>query len=322
MAMSTPLECPDDLLILRRRRALTAAEERVLAEHLESCDVCRMSLALHSRLEPLPTIGDSDAELSARWVSRTLAPRAVPQPRAEPEVPVPTRRYVRRRPVPRWLVASAALVLLAGAAGATVWRSVLFVAPPEPAEAPSPAPAAPRASRKTSSIPATPPAPPDAPPPDLLPAEAQRPAPAPVVSRPPPPRAEKVESGAKAAELFVEANRARRRRQFDEAARLYQELQADFPSSGEARLSLLSLAELWLAQGRADDALQKFDAYLASPGATLAEEAMVGRARALGQLGQKRGERAAWQVLLDRYPKSTYAWRARQRIEALDANEP
>ncbi len=338
--MSSTVQCPDDLFVLRRRRPLTASEERELAEHVAHCESCRMSQALHAGVEPLPPIDDVDAEWAARWVSRTLAPRAVPEEQEAPgdeQARVVARMNARQRSSKRWAAASAVLVLFASAAGATVWRQ-LFPAAPEPAEPQSPAASAAPARAKASKA-APGPEIPEAPTPEPSTSEAFTPRAAsaevsaapmpprirvpdavpPPVAAPPRPAATPTvgESQQTAAELFVEANRARRRRQFTDAARLYRELQGSFPQSEEAALSLLSLADLLFAQGQADAALEKFDAYLASSNAALAEEALVGRARALAQLGRGKDERDAWQALLTRYPQSTYAWRAQQRIKEL-----
>jgi hypothetical protein len=125
---------------------------------------------------------------------------------------------------------------------------------------------------------------------------------------------------ATAASLFAAANRARRERRFADAAQLYQALRQSHPASEEATQSLLSLADMLLGQGQTDAALARFDAYLASAAPVLAEEALVGRARALARIeGRGADERAAWRELLARYPRSTYAWRARQRLVDLDA---
>jgi len=119
--------------------------------------------------------------------------------------------------------------------------------------------------------------------------------------------------------LLREANEARRARRPEEAARGYRALQARFPSSREAVLSHLSLGNLQLSRGAFAEALAQFQAYLRlrGEGAELAEEALLGEARALAALGRPDDERAVWQTLVARFPRSEYAWRARERLREL-----
>src|SRR5262245_25572951 len=107
MAMNATIDCPEDLLVRRRRGSLTAAEERVLADHTATCDLCRMSLSLGRAIEPLPAADDVDAALAARWVAGVLAPRAVP---GRSNARSPRRRVGQRR----WLATAAAVLLTAG----------------------------------------------------------------------------------------------------------------------------------------------------------------------------------------------------------------
>jgi hypothetical protein len=186
-----------------------------------------------------------------------------------------------------------------------------------PAEA---LPAAPEQPAPEAPVAPTPEAPALAPAPVALP--APRPA-HPAAARQRAPRQVRADPATTtAASLFAAANRARRERRFADAAQLYQTLRRSYPASEEATQSLLSLADMLLAQGQTDAALARFDAYLASPAPVLAEEALVGRARALARIeGRGADERAAWLELLARYPRSTYAWRARQRLVDLDAGD-
>jgi hypothetical protein len=70
--------------------------------------------------------------------------------------------------------------------------------------------------------------------------------------------------------------------------------------------------------GDAGAALAQFEYYLARHGGgTLAEEARVGRALALGKLGRRSKERAAWQDLIEHHPTSPHAARAERRIDEL-----
>ncbi|MBN2193754.1 MAG: tetratricopeptide repeat protein [Polyangiaceae bacterium] len=116
-----------------------------------------------------------------------------------------------------------------------------------------------------------------------------------------------------AADLLARANAARGAGRTGEAIELYSALQREYPSSAEARLSHVSLGRLWLARGRAGSALAEFDRYLGS-GGPLAEEALAGRAQSLAALGRSEEERATYQQLLQRFPRSVYAIEARRRL--------
>jgi TolA-binding protein len=125
---------------------------------------------------------------------------------------------------------------------------------------------------------------------------------------------------ATAPELFAKANALRRGGQTADAVHAYRVLEQSFPGSAEALVSRVTLGRLLLDRGidvRA--ALAEFDTYLVrAPRGALAEEALIGRALALGRLGRASdAERGAWSSLLATHPKSTYAARARARIEQL-----
>lgn len=119
-----------------------------------------------------------------------------------------------------------------------------------------------------------------------------------------------------AAELFNAANLARRQGKTAVCVIRYRELQRRFPGSEEARQSYVSLGKVLRANGDVAGAVREFTSYLRYPGA-LEAEALVGRAEGLSALGQTAQERATWQRLLDRFPASVYASRARQRLNEL-----
>ncbi len=120
-----------------------------------------------------------------------------------------------------------------------------------------------------------------------------------------------------ATELFARANDERRKARDGEAIDDYRALQSRYPNSPEARASCVALGRLLLdKKGDYAGALAQFDRYLASSG-TLREEALIGRALALGHLGRSDDERRAWKLLLDDYPDSIYASQARARLDAL-----
>jgi TolA-binding protein len=119
-----------------------------------------------------------------------------------------------------------------------------------------------------------------------------------------------------AAEMFANANDARRRRE-SSASDLYRELQSTYPSSPEAILSYVTLGRLELDHGRASYALAQFDRYVATNTAELREDALGGRANALESLGRTAEELRAWETLLSEYPRTLLAAHAKERITTL-----
>jgi len=121
-----------------------------------------------------------------------------------------------------------------------------------------------------------------------------------------------------AASLFADANRARRDGNADQAVSLYRTLQSRYPSSSESELSRALLAQLLLDRGNPEAALAGFDRYLVEGGApVLSAEALVGRARALEQLGRSTQAAAAWRQVQSRFPGSVHARLAATRLAAL-----
>jgi len=73
---------------------------------------------------------------------------------------------------------------------------------------------------------------------------------------------------------------------------------------------------LHLRRGASSAALEQFDAYLRKhPGGGLSEEALRGKAEALGRLGRGAEARSTWQELLSRFPESAYADLARSHLK-------
>jgi TolA-binding protein len=122
-----------------------------------------------------------------------------------------------------------------------------------------------------------------------------------------------------AKDLFAEANARRRAGDDESAKRLYLELQSRYPTSDEAQISRIALGRLLLDRAHAPAAaLAQFDAFLSrSSQSGLAQEALFGRATALGQLGRQDDEARTWRALLDRFPESIYAERAKTRLRSL-----
>lgn len=290
---------PEDLLDRAARGVASFADLARLEQHLAECAVCRVERALlvQAARDVAPL---RDEKLRMARLTRDVSARLAS----------PTARRARRRGA---LIAGALLaVCVAGAAAAATLVIVRRDATLPPATSALAPPASP-----VRQLPQEPP-----PSVDTAPAEV---APAPSVEAPskrdPAPTRSHVLAvePASASDLFSLANQARRDGKVTEAARLYRSLQEHFAGSTEELVSRVSLGRLLLDRlGDSRGALVQFNSYLASPaGTALREEAMVGRALALGRLGRAAEERAAWQALLDSWPKSTHRKRAQARLSEL-----
>jgi len=281
-----PLEPHPEALLERARRGVLAPEETELLEaHLGECPACALELEAASLFRSALAPRDEDAALDLQAVERAMAI---------------ARPLGGLRRVPWSVRIGLAAILMGGlAAGAYTLRGRWHVQPV------ALVPTSP--VMKSASGPA-----PVAAPEPALRVEATSPAPSPRVlaSRAAAPRSP--------AELFAQANQARRNGLDDEAVVLYRELQHTFPDSREAQLSQATLAQLLLDRGQADQALAGFDRYLhGSAAGPVTEDALVGRATALAKLGKRAEERATWQELLARFPASIHASRARARLAEL-----
>jgi TolA-binding protein len=116
--------------------------------------------------------------------------------------------------------------------------------------------------------------------------------------------------------MFSSANEARYRGDHAAARRLYRQLLQSYPASAEAAATRVALGRLELDSGHATEALVLYNAYLASGGA-LREQALVGKARALGALGRTTEEANAWSTLMAEYPTSIHTDAARARVREL-----
>lgn len=310
---------PEELFDKLVDGSLSGPEAERLRAHLAECSVCRFELAVR---------GDFDADLH-----KPVAPLPAP-PLARAPLPVPVeRRRVgsRRRPAWVWGLAAAGLFIATGAlasvyTGVAPWQ--LFDAAPPAVDASGPSAAATQRARRArparrdveAALPAE-----SAAPSATLAVEAAPVASAleatrrsTVASRAAAPRAVEPRAiEANAAGLFADANRARAAGDSAGAIRLYRQLQQRFPRSSEAALSELTLATLLLHTGDARAALNSFDSYLGRGSRPLDAEALVGRALSLRALGQRDQEVTAWRSVIDRYPGSSYARRAAERLAAL-----
>ncbi len=151
--------------------------------------------------------------------------------------------------------------------------------------------------------------------------EARAPAPVPPASSSGPARPRTAEL---VPEMFRRANALRDAGELERARAVYARIVERFPRSREASVSLVTLGTLHLE--RLNDprgALEHFDRYLAGASSgVLAEKALVGRARALAELGDEAGEREAWRELVERFPDSMHAAVARRRSKAAADDAP
>jgi TolA-binding protein len=312
----------EDLSIRARRLALSASEQALLLRACQASGTLRVAHEVGCDFDRISTVRTGDEQLIARSADAALA-----------------RMGARRRRSRRWGwafgIAAALLTSGAGAFLVGVGRSrpTASIARPDPL-------AGPRLEHGASQEPGSArrePLPLGA---DSRAGAAEPAAPAAVANHlrepasPTPSRGGERATGTDdsveipgprldtAADIFRRANAARRAGDRALAGSLYAGLQAGFPDSDEARLSRVSLGKLLLASGGALEAERQFSLYLAQGGRELAEEALVGRAESLDRLGRPAEERQAWQKLLESFPSSVYAARARQRLEELGTGRP
>ena len=282
---------PEELIDRAMQGALGSDEQSTLNRHLAICDACAGLLA------------------QAPWIERDIAPQPrdeILDQRAVEMVMARMQRTERPRPAsrsvvgPRWLRVAAAGVLLACGVTATAAIVRRQIAARARVEIPVlPAVAAPATARS---------APAPAPPADV-PAPTEHPAPS-------PPRASMSRPAVTAAALFERAGKLRRAGNADAAIAAYRRLQSAFPEAREAALSYALAGQLLLERKRPQDALAQFDRH-AKVGGDVGEEALAGRAEALEQLNRTAAAIVAWKSLLERYPGSIYAARARAHLAQL-----
>ncbi|MEM9067894.1 MAG: tetratricopeptide repeat protein [Myxococcota bacterium] len=246
-----------------------------LEAHRRECDVCRLEMVLRTSDDHV-SIGELDALFD--------------------RLPSHKPRRARRR----WVGAMVAMLVLTSSAFAAVrlWPSPETPEGPNEVE-PTPREAAPVAETPVAETPVEQ---------EPEPIEAVDPEPAPSVEPSPEPRPS-------ASALFERANAARRAGERAQAIRLYRQVIRIEPRGERGLTSRVNLGRL-LFRGQPRAALRQFQAYLrARPSGALAEEALVGKARALGRLGRGAEELEVWRELLRRFPNSVHTARARQRLE-------
>jgi len=303
----------EDLSALSRRKALSTAELRRLDMYLRTSSDPRLLHEIGADYDRMRTDRPGDDALLRRVRDRTLARHARG---------APPRRGLRLGRSAGWLLLG---VLCTSVAGATAWRQraalvnavALSFAPAAGATAVPVSLGKPRqeaggAARARSSSLAAAPVPRGQ---DATLESAQASAPGKVDATPRRSASAAASLVEDAPALFFRANADRKAGQVGRALASYQRLIAEYPTSPEARLSLVVSARLELRAGQAGKALGHFERYLESvPNGALSEEALQGKAQALRALGRLSEEQAAWRRLLERFPKSVQAETARERL--------
>lgn len=285
------VECRSELVVRARRGELSPAEVAALDAHLELCASCRGTHRLGADFDQVAVLQTEDGARISRLseVARDWA-------FAQQGAPVRTRGRARSR-LALALVAACTLLIAAGASAAYAVYAARRVV--EVGVVPRP-PVAPQKSAAVAVAPQV----------AVSPAVAAVEAPAPVQ------QAARPVARESAAELLERANRARRAGETQQAIGLFRELTQRHSGSGEARLAEVRLGNLLLERGQPRAAIAEFDRHLAR-GGSLAPEALYGRARALGALGDQAAERKAWAALVRDYPGSPYVGFAERRLKAI-----
>ena len=276
---------PEEALDRALRGELSRTEQRALEEHLAACGACEAHLALARSRQKLQPWG---SRLNSLAVDHALAQFG--RARWPALLFWPPRR--------RWLLATAGMLMALGSvASAALWSrqnpAREQVVPQGTMVRPAARTAAPpRAAVALSESPSS--------------AQAELIEESPVI-----PQAPRVQPSA--ASLFAQASHLRDRNRVDEAIAVFRKLQQLYPKTRESRVSFALAGRMLLDRGRPAQALAQFDQHLAY-GGEASQEALAGRATALGQMGRVSTERETWQKLLDSYPGTVYASQARERL--------
>ena len=286
---------PEELLDRVRQGSLASDEQPLLQAHLADCSACRLELSLVPALYVHMKLTSQDDALIARAVAKTGLAR------------VQERRSPVRKAIPTATAVIASLLVGAAmaSAGAYAWRQHSLGQISHKPVASLPAAARSIETKSPPSQPSLSPAMPAAPPQRLSkPAEL------------PGTRLAVVQAN-RCAERFKRANELRRDGAPEDAVRLYQALRRECAGTSEELLSRVLLGRILLDRLSAPArALAAFDSYLtARSNGALREDAMIGRALALGRLNRPVQETRAWSALLSAYPDSLYARHARSRLD-------
>jgi len=275
---------PEAALDMALDGTLPAAERQALSLHLADCAACAAHLAAGQRTRPMLAEQPWDEQLDRQAVERAMT-----------GIFPPRFARLRYRRAFRLGFALAAVLLACGVAGASLWWSHGSSSVPLRLSDSSgvTSEVSPTPSRAEPSLAAEPVLPSDE-----LPAQRSP------------------HALPSAAALFAQALALRGEGKVDAAIAAHLRLQRLYPAARETRLSLALAGRLLLDRGSPEQALAQFNQYLARPG-DVAEEALVGRATALGRLGRPAAEAAAWREVLERHPGSIYAAHARKRLAAL-----
>jgi len=303
---------PEDLIERGEQGRLTAPERARLDEHVRHCLACRVErmarVDFEHEAEALPgraEVGRILAGLLAPTVERRRARSVLSSGLGRTLLAVALALVTGlgitavRRPLVSGPARTAASAILAGPLPG---RGIRFAEPTPPASAAAPAvdPDAsedslrPRKQDGSRSIPAA----------SIHASVGDRPS---------------------ASTLFEQAATARHAGDHPRAADLYRSLIQAFPESPEADAALILFGRMQLDDGDEADAVVLLDRYLQSIGAkgtkgttrVLEQDALVGRALALERLGRAADASQAWLALLQSYPNSAHADRARIHLATL-----
>ena len=282
---------PEEALDRALAGELSEMERHALDQHLAACRACEAHLALARAGREACAPQPWGSRLNSLAVDYALAHFG--RARWPWTFFSPGRRY--------WVLATAGLLMaVGGVASAALWHRHDPAREPVLAQGTVARPAERTPARQRRAVALTEP-------PSSLQAEVTD-------ERPSLPRAARVQPSA--ASLFEQASALRDRNLVDEAIAVFRKLQQLFPKTRESRISYAVAGRMLLDRGRPAQALAQFDRHLAQ-GGEASQEALAGRATALGQMGQLSAERETWQRLLDSYPGTVYASQAKERLSQM-----